>query len=327
MKPLKIRHSGERSAFTLVELLVVIAIIGVLVALLLPAVQAAREAARRTQCTNNLKQMGLALQSYHAARKQFPLGIAGAPQKSFIDEEGKPRDGDEGYGWGTALLPYMEQQPLYDRIAPDWKASPFLISFIENGQIVPGGDVQLAGFRCPASDLPGSVPETLGPLTLSEEFVKGYATSDYKACGGSLDRGMFCSLRDCLRRNNGKDPREKIRIRDVTDGLSNTIAFGEAAYAVELEKWPFWIGGVTEDESALFETDVFNIINCGVNPKQAEQFPTALDDECAFSWHTSGAFFAFGDGSVRYLQETIDFEIYGYLGTIDDGAVISASEL
>ena len=313
-----------RKAFTLVELLVVIAIIGMLVAMLLPAVQAARESARRMQCQNNLHQLGLALHNYSDTFRQFPLGVAGAPKKNVIDQEGKPRDGDEGYGWGTALLPFMELKPLYDAIQPDWKPSPFLIHYIEQGTIIPAGATELSVFRCPSSALPGVVPDSLGPLTLKEDFVRGYATTDYKACGGTRDQGMFCSLRDCLQRNLGRDPKPRIRDKDVTDGLSNTIAFGEAAYAAELEKWPFWIGGVTEDESALFETDVNNIINCGITPKQPEYFSEALDDECAFSWHEGGAFFCFGDGSVKFLQETIDFELYGYLGTIDDGQFVPA---
>ncbi|MDZ4656617.1 MAG: DUF1559 domain-containing protein [Bythopirellula sp.] len=310
---------NRKLGFTLVELLVVIAIIGMLVALLLPAVQAARESARRAQCVNNLKQMGLALQNYHDVYRQFPLGVAGAEKKNIIDETGRPRDGDEGYGWGTAILPFLEQKPLYDSFSPDWKASPFMIHYVEEGKILEAGATELGVFRCPSSALPSHVPEAIGTMTLGEDFVLGYATSDYKASGGVRDQGMFCSLRDCLQRNMGKDPKRRIRAQDVTDGLSNTIALGEAAYALELVKWPFWIGGVTEDESVIFETDALNVINCGISPKQLENFTQALDDECAFSWHEGGAFFCFGDASVHFLDETIDFQVYGYLGTIDDG--------
>jgi len=314
--------------FTLVELLVVIAIIGVLIALLLPAVQAARETARRAQCTNNLKQLGLALHSHHDAHNQYPLGIADA-EKNYIDAEGYPRSEEEGYGWGTALLPYMDEQPLFDLIHPDWKASPFVIYYTLNSTIVPGGDTELAVFRCPSSDLPSHVPETLGTVagtwTLSEQFVLGYATSDYKACNGNdRDEGMFCPLSECLKPANGKIARRLVSAKDVTDGLSNTLAFGESAYAPELEKWPFWIGGVTEDESALFKTDIHNFINCDIVPKSTDNFPNASDDECAFGWHAGGAFFCFGDGSVHFLNENIDFQIYEYLGNIADGQIISA---
>src|SRR5688572_18250232 len=100
---------NRRSAFTLVELLVVIAIIGILVAMLLPAIQAAREAARRTSCVNNLKQIALALLNYHEAHGQFPLGAYAAVQEDARAEE-------DGLGWVTRVLPQLEEQPLFDRI-------------------------------------------------------------------------------------------------------------------------------------------------------------------------------------------------------------------
>src|SRR5262245_56226043 len=98
-----------RAGFTLVELLVVIAIIGILVALLLPAVQAAREAARRAKCTNNVKQITLALLSYHDANKRFPRGTYTNPDKNHLNAE-------DGPGWATKILPYLEEQAYYDRI-------------------------------------------------------------------------------------------------------------------------------------------------------------------------------------------------------------------
>src|SRR4051812_42101799 len=99
----------KKSGFTLVELLVVIAIIGVLVALLLPAIQAAREAARRTACTNNLKQIALALLAYHDSHGQFPLGAYSAVQEDHLAEE-------DGLGWATQILPQLDEHPLYDKI-------------------------------------------------------------------------------------------------------------------------------------------------------------------------------------------------------------------
>jgi prepilin-type N-terminal cleavage/methylation domain-containing protein len=289
--------------FTLVELLVVIAIIGVLVALLLPAVHAAREAARRTQCSNNLRQMGLALHSYHNAHGRFPLGVAGG-------EVARP---EEGYGWGVALLPFLEEQNLYERINPDWKPAPARRIWFSTNAIIPGGDAELSVFRCPSSELPSHASET------GVVYMDGYATSDYKACSGQHDHGMFCTLRECIEVGN-----RKIAIRHVKDGLSKTIAFAESGYYrdPEKKKWPVWMGGIAEDESALFRTDDLNFINCGISPHGLAGFSTALDDECAFGWHAGGVFFAFGDGSVHFLPETINFQTYIYLGTKDDGQVL-----
>jgi prepilin-type N-terminal cleavage/methylation domain-containing protein len=318
------RKRDRGAGFTLVELLVVIAIIGVLVALLLPAIQAAREAARRAQCKNNLRQMGLGLSNYHDARGQFPLAVYGAEQKNVIDDEGRPRDGDEGYGWGTAILPYIEQTPLYNQLKPDWKASPFLVAYVETGKMIPAGAQEIAAFRCPSSALPPHVPDALGTLTLTEDFVRGYATTDFKACSGVDETGMFCSLKDCLKRPDG---RRRILAKDVTDGLSNTIAVGEASFANDLSKWPFWIGGVSEDESAIFATNHDQVINAGLASKDPESFGTISLDACAFSWHEGGAHFGFGDGSVHFIRETIDPKLYGYLGTINDDQVVSLSDL
>ena len=306
------RKASRRRGFTLVELLVVIAIIGILVALLLPAIQAARESARRMSCSNNLKQMGLALHGYHDARKAFPAGVAG----------GRVARPEEGYGWAVALLPYMEEQSLYDRMKPDWQAAPFRRAFNETGAIVPGGDAVLTVFRCPSS---GMLPQ-LTEATV--EFVNGYATSDYKACNGSDTsghdgHGMFCTIRELWDLNG----RTKLSIKDVTDGLTQTIAFGESAYYMtagpsEINKWPFWIGGVVEDESALFKSNERNPINCQITGKSVDAFGDAIDDACAFSWHTGGAFFCFGDGSVHFLQESIDIATYENLGNIADGNVV-----
>ena len=298
----------RRDAFTLVELLVVIAIIGILVALLLPAVNSAREAARRTQCSNNLRQLGLALHGYHDTNGHFPTGVAGG-------EVARP---EQGYGWGVAILPWLEERPLYELIDPDWEPSPARNVWFTTMAIIPGGDRTLNVFRCPSSQLPPLATDT------RVEWMDGYATSDYKACSGKHHRGMFCMLRECIDVGN-----RVVRMRQVTDGLSKTIAFGESSYYkldsdLKKDKWPVWMGGVVENESALFRTDALNFINCA--PKAQTRFDEALDDECAFAWHSSGAFFTFGDGSVHFLQETIDFPTYENLGTKDDGNIVHKFE-
>jgi prepilin-type N-terminal cleavage/methylation domain-containing protein len=318
----------KRGAFTLVELLVVIAIIGILVALLLPAVQAAREAARRAQCQSNLKQLGLALNNFADVRKKYPLGVAGGT-KGFTDD---------GYGWATGLLPQLEEQALYDRIHDKSQIHnggtipyPGILFFQHavKGVIIPGGDTVLGVFRCPSSELPSHATELVAEL----EHAVGYATSDYKGCTGEGDSGLFFKRSDGL---SIKPPTTKVRPADVTDGLSKTIAFGEASYYTINDEgkpvdWPVWIGGIggsgaegwpNADESTLFKTQPPSVIGCLIVPKSIDNFASAEDDDCAFSWHHDGAFFAFADGSVHYLNESIDFRTYQFLGTKNDGQVI-----
>lgn len=311
---------NSRRGFTLVELLVVIAIIGILVALLLPAIQAAREAARRSSCSNNLKQMGLALHGYHDSHKAFPSGVA----------TGTVGGGEQGFGWAVALLPYMEEHSLYDLIHPDWKPRVFQITFNATGKIVPGGDRVVQVFRCPSSEMEAFPTDDPADDRLPP-WAEGYATSDYKGCNGSDTGdtlaagsdtiGIFCTQKEL------KDVAKRIKlgIKDVTDGLNQTLAFGESAYyqEPEIEKWPYWIGGVMEDESVLFKTNEDNPIGCEISPKAVDGFATAKSDECAFSWHSGGAFFGFADGSVHFLQESIDLNTYRNLGNIADGNVVS----
>lgn len=306
------RRTRDRNGFTLVELLVVIAIIGVLVALLLPAVQAARETARRARCSNNLRQLGLALIGYHDAYKQYPKGVASGPV-AFKDD---------GYGWAVALLPFLEETALFELINPDWEPGVFRNTFAQTGQIIRGGDREIAIFRCPTSQLPAIVSG-------SSPFRNGYATSDYKACNGCdlpidpsrscENQGLFCKTSDCIAAGY-----RKITMKHVTDGLSKTLAFGESAFypAHEIKNWPIWMGAPNTDETVLFKAGDPAIINCAITPRSITGFATAIDNDCAFSWHDGGAMFCLADGSVHFLPETIDLEVYTYLGTKNDGEAI-----
>ena len=299
----------DHRGFTLVELLVVIAIIGALVGLLLPAVQAARESARKVTCRSRLKQQALALMNYHDVHKEYPVGVAGSIAGPYDDD---------GYGWAVALLPHLEQQTLYDQISPDWEPGPFRRAWIDTKDRIPGGDTVLQVFRCPSSQL-------LAWSEYSSPIYGGYATSDYKACNGKGDSGMFYKVEDGDKRGYSR-----VRATDVTDGLSNTIALGESSYYGQLHDWPIWMGAPDTDEAVLFKTQLPSIINCGVIPKTVDKFldyyDGPLDDDCAFSWHDGGAHFAFADGSVHWLDESIDFELYEDLGTKNDGKVTSEYE-
>ncbi len=338
--------------FTLVELLVVIAIIGILVSLLLPAIQSAREAARRSACTNNLKQITLALLNYEQTQGEFPRG-------AYTAESG--RDVEDGLGWATKILPQLEEQAVYDKLIQNnvpgyqgnpWKPGIFRASFAAKLAPLAGGDTELAVFRCPSVELPTRVPDG-GYFGLAAKSFPNtsYATSHYKASRGYCDRGMFWRTAEGLNTANctaidingdgvlnGSDTVRKqsytrIRIQDVLDGTSKTIAVGEAAYFVTIADFPNWAGTAAEDGSVLFKTQ--NVINC--NLSGAKSFPLSAaevqrlpsgsaSDDCAFSWHTNGALFGYVDGSIHFLTENLELRTFALLGDRLDGEANSRSE-
>lgn len=191
------------SGFTLVELLVVIAIIGVLVALLLPAVQAAREAARRTQCANNLKQWGLAIHNYHDTHNRLP------PNQY---RWGLGEDMGTWYSGAINVLPYLEQGPLYDRIMS--QARPRGPGLPHPWNRWEGWTVSIPAFQCPSDPELSDIGES--PSVLNYKFSVGDTIRWNHEDGQGVGRGMFSAGR-------------ALRMADVTDGLSNTIAMGELA--------------------------------------------------------------------------------------------------
>ena len=308
------RKSGflRRSGFTLVELLVVIAIIGVLVALLLPAVQQARESARRISCTNNLKQMGTALHNYHDTYGELPMGAWSAVD----DDAGFD---DDGYGWGVSLLPFIEQQALFDQLdqaMPTGTPGAIQLYYNANNTIIPGGDAELSAYRCPSSPMPSHLPKQ-NPVSNDtiHDYKVGYATSDYKACSGTSDDGLFMKNRDAIRSGS-----TRLNLAAIIDGATNTMAIGESAYPGRKGyDWPVWIGATNTDEPVLFKTSAPSVLNCRIKPKTIRNSITAVDDDCAFSYHSGGAQFVFADASVHFLAEGVDFTTYNRLGSRNDG--------
>jgi prepilin-type N-terminal cleavage/methylation domain-containing protein/prepilin-type processing-associated H-X9-DG protein len=348
-----------RAAFTLVELLVVIAIIGILVALLFPAIQAAREAARRTACTNNLKQIALALLNYHDVKQQFPLGAYAAVQEDHIAEE-------DGLGWATQILPQIEEQPIYDRLqnneVPGYQGNPwitnhasgqrgiFRVAHQNSLRPIAGGDTVISSFLCPSADLPSHSPAG-DYFGASEEphSGTGYATAHYKGSRGHCDRGMFwkpkegaaeyeCPYdinKDGVIDSVPKKAYSKVTIADVTDGTSKTICVGESAYVVNSGAWPIWMGMYRETGNVMFETE--HPINCGIGgvrsfpltePELQQAIAVAFSEptDCTFSWHPGGAYFAFVDGSVRFLNEDLEQQTFWLLGDRMDDEVIRELE-
>ena len=273
----------RKRAFTLVELLVVIAIIGILIALLLPAVQAAREAARRMQCTNNLKQIGLGLHNYHDINKSLP-GYRTYSQYSWSGT---------GWGWGVVLLPFMEQQPLYDLL--DISHNTFAQA--QNGTA--GADVQealatvLSGYRCPSSD----APETMD-ISDVEYGVCSYAASrGYGQAGYDDDKGA----------NNGGVSVSWHPFSNINDGLSNTIAMGEVS--ARYGGWEtsdgrgvgFWSGHAGTNWWDYQST----LSRCGNLPMND------INHWGFISIHPGGGNFVFCDGSVQFIAETISCDDAG----------------
>ncbi len=193
------KQNRSRHAFTLVELLVVIAIIGILIALLLPAVQAAREAGRRSQCTNNLKQLGLGLQNYHDVNSSFPFGKGGTGTN--------PGNAGRVSGF-IPLLPYIEQVALYDQIKAGGNGAPPLGPTGWSGWT--NWNVQVPSLLCPSdaksAPSPGSVAQN--------NYAFSHGDSINNNCNNTSTRGMFCV-------NN------TVRLNMVIDGTSNTIAMSE----------------------------------------------------------------------------------------------------
>lgn len=346
------RVSRSRPGFTLVELLVVIAIIGILVGLLLPAVQAAREAARRMSCQNNLKQVGLALHNYESTYSALPAALWGA---SRMPSPGLPTGGpsgedDDGFGWMVSILPYLEQQNVYDLLAPNGQFGVLGNSSYRDSSypafpipaVLPGGDTVIGAYKCPSSAMPDRVPaqwaipgiQLVGGGIMENQFPAsvGYATSDYKINGGSCfgDFGISGKLWELSAWGMGG-----VKFKDITDGLSNTVAVMESTYvtsnisssqrrttaATQFRDWPTWIGafGSGQDETVRGNGRTGSPINARTNPNQMY---FANNDDNAFSFHPAGAQFAFADGSVHFLSENLDMATYCNLFDRRDGNVL-----
>ena len=317
---LKLRN---KHGFTLVELLVVIAIIGILIALLLPAVQAAREAARRMQCANNLKQLGLALHSYHDAHSAFLYGQIGS-HNCWQEDAAFGRYAR--MGWFPFTLPFMEQQNLYDRWESEFASGTIYMNEFSGRHDVP------QNFRCPSEDFPSVMPHSGG-------YSEGFR-SNYLLCGGGFAWGRQCTKTDVW----GNTPTgmfhfgSAVRIADVTDGTSNTIMAGEV-------KLPDMNGSVPsgcgqhEGRSVMWEhvhsvtlfvtarppnSNAADICGWGCISSNATPCVCANDGGITSlrSYHPGGAQVVLADGSVHFASEQVDTGLFQKLGTKAGGEVV-----
>ncbi|MEO2018677.1 MAG: DUF1559 domain-containing protein [Fuerstiella sp.] len=295
--------SRRKRGFTLIELLVVIAIIAILIALLLPAVQQAREAARRTQCKNNLKQLGLAMHNYHDIYKMFPTGAV--PK---VRGNGNFQGNEEHYGWMVFLLPQIDQAPLFNQLDVN------NVTLANVGRAIGNDAAALAAafppitaFQCPSDTTGGRLKAGMRRQHFNGNGFPGGGTfrpptSNYLG---------VCGYKDINRPNNYRTNtndgvlynRSTTKIRDITDGTSNTFAVGEREQRCGAGSW---IGNRNPTGGGTHGADyLFGRISVLLNHPDNRTSQRCTDGFS--SKHVGGGQFLMCDGSVRFVSENIDF--------------------
>ena len=336
----RFRHSR---GFTLVELLVVIAIIGILIALLLPAVQAAREAARRSQCANNLKQVGLAMHNYHSVHKTLPSGTINPGMNIGSSDAPAPHEGEVLNHTGHELiLPFMEQQALYDQI-------DFTIcsnGLVNGAGVLVGGwpnantplmKTLISAFLCPTDK--GLERGALRRTDANRYIADGQRHTNYALCAGGhgngWERGNYWVVY-VTSASNLADGRTGIRYRgafghngaaqfkDFRDGTSNVVMVGEVTISdrTHTAYEHFW--GGYRYYNTFFNNHPNIDSNHNNNPRYHINGPsTATDDRhhvgVTASLHPGGAQYTLGDGSTRFVAETIDKSTWAVVTRLASG--------
>jgi prepilin-type N-terminal cleavage/methylation domain-containing protein len=322
------RCTRDRAGFTLVELLVVIAIIGTLVGLLLPAVQAAREAARRSTCGNKLKQIGQALHTFHNTKESFPVGTY--------------NDDNNTYSWRTWILPYMEQNAIYQTMTDASQGNLYIPSTLTGSLQVNGatinldtinarhklgsGNATLEGiarrflpdYACPSDSLPKFDNDGYGKANYCGNI--GPTVGNITGCADGGSRAA--SQRGVLLHANENTVVGSVGISDIRDGTTKTIMVGEVTESFSVSPtsingglFPIWPGGNNNGGcnginggAAVFR---FVDANYWINRVSTD----SQSDQTFRSLHPQGAQFGMADGGVRFLSENMDTTVYAGLGT------------
>jgi len=292
-----VRASRFATGFTLVELLVVVAIIGTLVGLLLPAVQAAIEAGRRGTCSNQLKQIGLAVQNFNDAKGRLPVG-----------------QDLKGFAWGTYVLPFMEGQSVYDKL--DLTQPIGYYQDGSNAAVISGSGAISLALRCPSAQGYPTYVAAFGNTTSNPYRLVKNPTSSYQ---GNLGPWKWYAPSPGVFGLMGREL--TIRIKDVTDGLSKTVLAGESnpetgKAMITVDAMGLWFGACRSTDAVTMYSDPANTAmggyedyNSGVITAFAKDGQYAINsyyNNVFGSAHRLGAMFVFADGAVRFLEETIN---------------------
>lgn len=353
------RRATRHHGFTLVELLVVIAIIGVLVSLTLPAAQRVREATRRMQCSNNLRQQGLALQNFHALHNRFPAGYMSYPT---TDGKGPPGaaidpltwDAAPGWGWAAQLLPHLEYTAVAQKLnykQPIW--APQYADVIQT---------RLPTFLCPSAtggdDAFVVRDESGGPLQIGGTTIR-LGRSHYVAnhgqescwgeCGSAATGEVFTNIYtgetqivkidgDASRVADGPFYRNsRTSMRDILDGTSTTIFLGEHSSRLSEKTWVGVVPGAfthpsfQSPENGPDAAATLTLVHAGPSGGELDitgwpiihsiNFPTYHVGQM-YAQHDTGGNVCFGDGSVRFLSESIDLILFAELSSMAEDEVI-----
>jgi len=291
---------GDRGrGFTLIELLVVIAIIGVLVGLLLPAVQTAREAARRMACGNNLKQIGVGLHNYASVNKAFPAAYG-------WNNQAQAAAWQKAWGWGAKILPFLEELQLADTLGVNRQefnaALPGNNSASWPAPMVAAIRTPLSSFRCPSDVAPSPIntsadfchssgPDTTKPALSNYVGVYGYQYSNWSPSSSGVPNHF-----GAMRGQRG------VSFEEISDGLSNSFLIGERGWSHGAGYW-VGVGNTNSEASWSSPKAVGRVFLLKFNCPLTGRFYSAFS-----SMHPGGGHFLFADGSLRFINEAIDFD-------------------